>query len=533
MAATGRADGAPTDLPPTSMWLLRSLPRALAALRRSGTVAVPGEARKPPPSCSPFSSTSELAAWAARPRADALSVVAGALDDWFLHASPSRPSWRAASSWASSWPTAPELWGQARPIQALVASAVQTLRGPPLGREALRGLEFVRELLLRWLFPAAARARLAQAAPLVCLWYFTGWVLLLGSLRADFARRPEVSNGRRAAGLPSGVVSFLRQDHAPAALASILEWFADQIAVVTGARRPAAAVYMLCGHSRTYVGLTARSHPGAGARRLGLPDHRHWQHVRDLMSRRAAGSVHKLRAFSREPVSGLATYLVRVGDVMRMSALESRLIRMLAPHGNAQGAFCRGWRRSHDAARVPRPAPSRRARPPKGSRAAPGASPVAAALSGAIGTMVRMVAAQRAAARAEAARPLMEVHFRVAYDLYRLVPGTVGVGPLDVAANDAEPLRRGVEVPWALLRRRLGLQGLYNLGRALRRVQRHGRRLLGVRRWRAYMAALGSSVGPCARWQSRTAHRALSPERYGPVWRTCSVVGWSPAGHGR
>lgn len=352
----------------------------------------------------------------------------------------------------------------------------------------------IRALIARWVLPVSGRARLAQATPLVFMWHLTGWFYMLLALRRDSAGRRSGCDLRRAAGIPPAVVRVVAGAATPAGVDAVLAWLSGQLRVLTGACRHPAAVYLLISRRKAYIGRTAQAHARAGGARLGLPDARHWQHLRDVVGAKATGGVHKLRAFADEPIGTIATCVIRTGAELVMEAMEVRLIKMLAPSGNAQDAFSRGWRRTPTTSAFARP---RRSRPPPRLRQPSEVSPVDAALQHLVGDLVRLRVRHRARTQAAASAAVSELHFDAACAAYRCTPGGQEVGPLDLCAAPARALRvsalcsRGVAFPWALVRRRLGLEELYGLGHALHEVRRPGRRLLGIRRWSGHMLAEG------------------------------------------
>lgn len=265
--------------------------------------------------------------------------------------------------------------------------------------------------------------------------------------------------------------------------------------MITGSVRPDSVVYALVGATRSYIGVSSHAHARAGASRLGLLDARHWEHMRHLVRPDRRGGVHKLRVLRLDPVGSLSTFVVQSGDSLRMEALERLLIRSVAPVANAQGAFVRGWRRPTPGAK----GSAERGRPPPRMRAPQSScrTPVEAVVPMMLKAMVEIQAERRRALQALASRRVQEMSFDEAYSLYRLTPHGAAIGPVDLRAPECFELRmsllctRDRHIPWGQWRQALGLRGLYALGFGLLELRRAGRRLLGIRRWRAFMEGIG------------------------------------------
>lgn len=161
MAAAGAEQRGPTALPPTSIWLLATLPTVLGHPgRQPVNEADHGALRLPPRRRSPFPSDADLALWENKPPREAPGVVVDALDDWIEATCPRRPPYRAASRWrASGSSAAPELRGAQTPIHQLFVSLVHMVIGPALAQSTLVVLETLKACAIRWLLPSKSTAR--------------------------------------------------------------------------------------------------------------------------------------------------------------------------------------------------------------------------------------------------------------------------------------------------------------------------------------------------------------------------------------
>lgn len=288
--------GATTEADDNSVfaWALRGLstfaPLATPAEAPPDNVDMPTESAAPVGPPLPRR-TSPLRGAALRARWESLTPMV-ALQTW-LDASvrargalrfPGRPPQPVPAWSAEAWETPPATWPQAPGIQQLLVDGAVLAAGPRRVARELRSLADLRRLLLAWLVPERGTARFADAVPVAFLWHVTGHAQFLLEARAQLARggRPARNAGRKLVGLPADVVRALRAGlEGPDRKRVFLRWLYRQAAGVAGATRPEAAVYVMCSSRFAYIGVTSHHHRHPGVRRLGLPDARHVEHLRD------------------------------------------------------------------------------------------------------------------------------------------------------------------------------------------------------------------------------------------------------------
>lgn len=432
--------------------------------------------------------------WEALPGMRVVPFVADAVSEWAACLLPDSSVCCRARAFASDcWGTEVRTWPEHPWVVAIGADllriAVQIRAAPP----AYAPLRRLRALLVRWLRPVGAPSRHGRFPQLAFLWHLLGLGLFLGECATaaeDRAAVPRTAARRLVAFTPPQRAALTGAGSEPAA-AALAPWWVGQVRVLAGVDRARAGVYMMCAGPVAYIGMSANIHAAAGAGQLGFPDRRAAEHVRDVLQPARRSSMHKLRAFRASGPGDITFISLATGTPREMGCLERRLIKQLAPRGNATFATRHGWRRTETDAPPDRPGAAR-SRPPPRLRAgtSPARSAVQAAQNYLPRDLDRLFAAEARRATSASANTLREAHFDVAYWAHRAVTLQGACGPVDITVPTARAVfiaqvcTRSAAPSWEALWRTGGRRAFYEVGSAVRQLKRPGRRLLASQRWR-------------------------------------------------